>query len=101
MIVYNVTTKVSHAIKSDWLLWMQQEHIPEVVATGCFTHAVIMHLVELDETDGPTYAIQYHAESRADYNRYIQTFSQEMRRKVAEKWGDQLVAFRTVMHIVN
>lgn len=101
MIVYNVTTKVSHAIKSDWLLWMQQEHIPEVVDTGCFTHAVIMHLVELDETDGPTYAIQYHAESRADYNRYIQTFSQEMRRKVAEKWGDQLVAFRTVMHIVN
>ena len=101
MIVYNVTTKVSHAIKSDWLLWMQQEYIPEVVATGCFTHAVIMHLVELDETDGPTYAIQYHAESRADYNRYIQTFSQEMRRKVAEKWGDQLVAFRTVMHIVN
>ena len=101
MIVYNVTTKVSHAIKSDWLLWMQQEHIPEVVATGCFTHAVIMHLVELDETDGPTYAIQYHAESRADYNWYIQTFSQEMRRKVAEKWGGQLVAFRTVMHIVN
>ena len=39
MIVYNVTSKVTWAIHDEWLQWMKEEHIPEVVATGCFTHA--------------------------------------------------------------
>lgn len=75
MIVYNVTTKVSHAIAADWLSWLKTEHIPDLVQTGCFTHAVILHLVEADDEEGVTYAVQYHAESQALYNRYMDKHS--------------------------
>lgn len=101
MIVYNVTTKVTHAIAADWLEWLKTEHIPELINTGCFTHAVILHLVESDDAEGITYAVQYHAESRALYNRYIDKFSGDMRRKAMEKWGDQFISFRTLMHLVH
>ncbi len=36
MILYNVTVALDPAIETEWLAWMQQEHIPEVMATGCF-----------------------------------------------------------------
>ena len=39
MIIYNVTVKVDHSIADDWLSWLQQEHIPEIIATECFTDA--------------------------------------------------------------
>jgi Domain of unknown function (DUF4286) len=101
MIVYNVTTKVSHAIAADWLSWLKTEHIPDLVQTGCFTHAVILHLVEADDEEGVTYAVQYHAESQALYNRYMDKHSVDMRKKALEKWGDRVISFRTLMHLVH
>lgn len=101
MIIYNVTIKVADAISAEWLEWMKNEHIPDVIGTGCFTHAVILRLVEVDDTEGPTYAIQYHAESKALYNRYIEIFASDMRQRGYDKWGDQFIAFRSVMQVVN
>jgi hypothetical protein len=101
MIVYNVTVKTEHSITSAWLDWMKEEHIPDIIATGCFTHAQILRLLEVDESDGPTHAVQYYAESRALYNRYIERFSDIMRNKAMEKWGNKFIAFRSVMQVVN
>lgn len=97
MLIYNVTTKVDHSIAPAWLRWMKEEHIPEIIATGCFTHARILKLVEIDDTDGLTYAIQYEAESKALYNRYIDKYADELRKKAMEKWGNKTIAFRTIM----
>ena len=101
MIIYNVTTKITHAIHTDWLEWMQHVHIPEVMATGCFTDASILHLLEVDESEGPTYAVQYHAESKAQYNFYLENFATGLRRKALEKWGNNFIAFRSVMHRIK
>ncbi len=101
MLIYNVTIKVAHPIATPWLQWMEAEHIPEVIGTGCFTHAVIVRLVEVDETDGLTYAVQYYAETKELYNRYISEFAATMRKKGFDKWGDQFIAFRSVMEVVG
>ena len=101
MIIYNVTIKVEHSILTDWLIWLKEEHIPDIISTGYFTHAVIFHLLEADDIEGITYAVQYHAESKALYNRYIEQFSDEMRKKGIDKWGNKFIAFRSVMQLVH
>lgn len=101
MIIYNVTIKVAESIKDAWLQWLKEEHIPEVIATGCFTHAIPTRLLEIDDSEGPTYAIQYHAESKALYNKYIDKYAGILRQKSFDKWGNQFIAFRSVMQIVN
>ncbi len=101
MIIYNVTIKVDAAIQEDWLAWLKEVHIPAIINTGCFTRANILQLLETDDTEGPTYAIQYHAESKALYNLYIEKFSDVMRQKSFDKWGGQFIAFRSVLKVVN
>jgi hypothetical protein len=101
MFIYNVTIKVQEAIKKEWLSWLQEEHIPEVISTGCFTHAVILQLLEVDNTEGPTYAIQYHSESKSLYNNYIENHAALLRQKSFDKWGDRFIAFRSLMQVVN
>jgi hypothetical protein len=101
MFIYNVTVKTDHTIAADWLQWMKNEHIPDIIGTGCFTHAVILHLLESDDEEGITYAIQYHTESKALYNRYIDQFAEAMRKKATDKWANKFIAFRTVMQVVN
>ena len=101
MIVYNVTIKIVNAVHADWLQWLKEEHVAEVIHTGCFTQATILRLLEVDDTEGPTYAIQYFAESKALYNNYIENHAATMRQKSFDKWGNQFIAFRSVMQVVN
>ena len=101
MIIYNVTIKVDKTIAEAWLNWLKDEHIADVTGTGCFTNAKIMKLLEVDESEGPTFAVQYFAESKAQYNRYIENFAGVMRQKSFKKWGDKFIAFRSVMQVVN
>ena len=101
MIIYNVTTKIHHAIHESWLQWLKEEHIPDIIATGCFTSATIARLLETDEEEGPTYAVQYWAESKAMYNLYMEKFAIIMRQKAIERWHERFIAFRSVMQVVN
>lgn len=101
MIIYNVTIQVQADIHAEWLKWMRDVHAPDLLATGKFDSYRIMRLLDIDETEGPTYAVQYHAPSKAMYNEYISLFADEMRAKAFEKWGDKFIAFRTLMQIVN
>jgi Domain of unknown function (DUF4286) len=101
MILYNVTIKVHSSIHDEWLAWLKEEHVKDILQTNCFTKYTILRLLEIDEVEGPTYAIQYFAESKALYNLYIEKFAAEMRNKSFSKWGDKFIAFRSVMQIVD
>jgi Domain of unknown function (DUF4286) len=101
MFIYNVTTKVAHNIHTDWLYWMKNEHIPAVMASNCFTSFSFVRLLEIEEDEGPTYAIQYHIESKADYNRYIELHAPALRQETITRWGNQIMAFRSLMQHVD
>lgn len=101
IIIYNVTIKVEDRIANVWLQWLQNEHIPEVMQTGCFIHYKVVRLLEIDDSEGPTYAIQYTAKSKADYNRYIEIHAPLMRQKSIDKWGNGLIVFRSVMQVLG
>jgi hypothetical protein len=57
--------------------------------------------LELDDSEGPTFATQFRAASRADYNRYIEIHAPALRNSSLEKWGDKIIGFRTLMELVH
>lgn len=101
MLIYNVTTKVTWPIHEAWLQWMQGVHIPEVMATGCFEKYQMVRLLETDEEEGPSYAIQYYTPSHETYDQYLSEFAPALRQKTLDAWGNQFIAFRTLMEVVS
>lgn len=101
MLLYNVTAKVDWKIHDEWVHWMLHEHFPEMKNTGCFTKANLLRILEIDEEDGPTYAAQYLAENKENYDRYIKDHAAAVRKKYINKWGDRVVTFRTLMQAVE
>ena len=100
-VIYNVTIKVAAGIADNWLHWLTTEHVHEVLATKCFHEARVVRLMEVDDSEGPTYAVQYSAASKADYNRYIQQYADKLRQASYDKWGDRFIAFRSVMEVIK
>lgn len=101
MLIYNVTIQVTHTIHDHWIHWMRNEHIPEVMATGCFEKYQWVRLLEADETEGITYALQYYCDVKQKYETYIHEHAPLLRQKGLDKWGNQFIAFRSLMGIVN
>jgi hypothetical protein len=101
MYIYNVTTLVSPEIHEEWLKWMKAEHIPDVIATGLFSHHRLLRLRDTDESDGVTYAVQYFCSSREAYDLYLVKYASALRLEAREKWSDSVVSFRTLMEVIN
>lgn len=101
MYIYNVTTYVHWSIHEAWLQWMKQQHMPALVATGCFDRFQLVRLLETDETDGPTYAVQYFSHTKDDYLRYMELHEQRFSEEKRDKWGERSISFSTLMELVN
>ena len=101
MIVYNVTCNVGSHMAEEWLIWMQREHIPEVMQTGCFTECKILKLLtEAGDNEGINYAIQYTANSIENYNQYKDQFGPILHAKTKEKYGDTVLAYRSLLEVI-
>jgi hypothetical protein len=100
MLIYNVTTQITWTIHEAWVQWMKEKHIGDVMNSGCFTGYRFVRILEVDETEGPTYAVQFYALDKTQYDNYIELHANALRDDVKDKWGDQYFSFRSLMEEV-
>lgn len=100
MLIYNVTVAVDKDIEIEWLRWMQQTHIPDVMATGMFVSSRMFKIIGVEESEAVSYAIQYSAQSLGDVDLYLQHHAPRLRNESHQKFGDKQVAFRTLLEEV-
>lgn len=97
MYIYNVTIQLDLSIETEWLQWMYQEHLQEVMSTGCFDSYTLLELLEPYEPDSKTYVVQYFTDSNERYTNYIENFAPLLRQKGLDKFQNQFIAFRTIL----
>jgi hypothetical protein len=101
MIIYNVTISVEENIHEEWLKWMRDIHIPEVLATGLFIESKMLKLVTPSPAEGVTYAIQYTLANMENLKTYQTQFGPALQKKTAEKYEGKFHAFRTVLETID
>lgn len=97
MIVYSVTVSIAKPVEQEWLKYMQEEHILDVLNTGCFKEHRIMRLLQDVQDDASTYNIQYLCESKAILNQYQDKYAPKLQHEHTERFNNQFVAFRTIL----
>ena len=101
MLIYNVTTKVDWSIADDWVQWMKDIYIPGILATGCFNKYQFVRLLDVDDVEGPTYAVQYFSPAKSRYDYYTRKFAATFRNDSIERWGEKFISFGSIMEIVK
>jgi Domain of unknown function (DUF4286) len=101
MIIYNITTLVSWPIHDDWRNWMMDEYLPELLATKLFTHFQMVRLMEVNEDEGPTYAVQLYMNDTTDFNSYRDKHLEWFQQKEKAAWGDYATSFASLMQVIN
>ena len=100
MIIYNVTSNIDKTVHQQWLIWIK-EHIPQVLATGCFVEAKLTKVLVDDDQGATTYSVQYRANSREDLERYYEKHADALRRDAVQQFADKVLAFRTELEVID
>ncbi len=100
MILYNVTVSIDPAIAEDWVNWMRTNHIPDVMATGCFVESRISR-VHGEEEGGETYAITYLSPSQEKMDQYQQQHAPLLQKDHSERYAGKFAAFRTILSVIE
>lgn len=101
MIIYNVTTNIHESAHDRWLNWMQQKHIPEILATKKFSSARIVKVLVEEEMGGVTYSVQYFTDSKATLEQYYQEHQAQFQQEATQLFGDKMLSFRTELEVVS
>ena len=97
MLIYNVTVGVDKSIEQEWLLWMREVHIPDVMRTQMFVSHKIYKILTTENEDNVSYAIQYSARSLNELEVYLEKFAPALREESHKKFGDRQASFRTLL----
>jgi Domain of unknown function (DUF4286) len=101
MIIYNVTINIHESVHDQWLSWMQQKHIPEILATGKFSSARIVKVLIEEEMGGTTYSVQYTTDSKTTLEKYYNEDAPKFRQEGLTLFGDKMLAFRTELELIS
>lgn len=98
MIVYSVTVNIEDEAEKEWLEWMKQNHIPDVMNTGKFTSYRMLRVLSNQEDEaGQTYNIQYECASMKELDEYMNNHAPELQKEHSQKFSGKFVAFRTLL----
>lgn len=102
MIVYSVTVNIEDDVHQDWLSWMKDVHIPDVMNTGIFSKHEFNRVIQHNpEETGTTYNIQYTCKSMKDLHHYQANFAPKLQAEHHQKYEGKYVAFRTLLERVE
>ena len=101
MIIYNVTTNIHESVHDQWMAWMQEKHIKDILATGKFTSARMVKVLIEEEMGGTTYSIQYTTDSKETLEKYYQEDAPSFREEGAKLFGDKMLEFRTELELIS
>jgi hypothetical protein len=100
MYIYNVTVNVSDDIHTEWLKWMKETHIPDVMKTGCFIDSQLVKVLYVED-EGHTYSVQYKFLEMSDIEKYQKEFAAGLQAETKLKFENKYTAFRTLLQIID
>ncbi|MBE2281693.1 MAG: DUF4286 family protein [Ignavibacteriaceae bacterium] len=101
MIIYNVEISIIKEHQTDFLMWMVEEHIPEVLASGYFSDAKFLQVLDPEDENNIHFEVQYDCDSLEKLREYRQVAAPGLIKKTEAKFGGKFTAKRTIMAYLN
>ena len=100
MILYNVTVSIDKDVEDEWVSWMKDKHIPDILGTGMFMNARIFKVLDEDEAESTSYAVQYLADSMEYVEIYQQRYAPALREEHHVRFRGKYAVFRTLLEAI-
>lgn len=101
MYIYNVTTNIEDSVHDQWLKWMKESHIPDVLATGKFLSAKMCRVLVEEDMGGITYSVQFTTVDQETLLAYYADEAPGLRQEALRLFPNKFVSFRTELEVIS
>ncbi|MEO5601759.1 MAG: DUF4286 family protein [Cyclobacteriaceae bacterium] len=101
MLLYNVTVGIDKDKEQEWLDYMRNKHIQDVMNTGLFVESKMYKVLHDQHDDTISYSIQYFARNIENIQQYLEVFAPVLIEEHRKKFLNRHVAFRTLLEEVE
>jgi len=100
MYIYNMTFNVDKEIEQEWLDFIKQKFIPEMLQSGLITSSLTSKIM-VDETQGNSYSIQFATENKEKLQEFIDEDLYPILNKLHLKFSPKMVYFATELDVID
>ena len=98
MLYYNVTVSINKDVEDEWVKWMNEIHIPDVMKAGFFkSYSFFKILIPTGNPGEQAYLVQYEIESVEKYEEYSKKAAPLLQKSHTEKFLGKFTASRALI----
>ncbi len=99
--IYAVTVQIQLSHHDEWLAYMKDGHIQDVLDTGCFSKATMTKVLKEDEREGFTYTIHYHFDEFYSFTTYEEIHASKLQEEHQKLFDGKFLAFRSIHRVIT
>jgi len=100
MYIYNITFNVDKEIERDWLKYIKEKFIPQMLHSGLLQSSLTSKIM-VDEAQGTSYSIQFAAENKSDLKKFIENELSPILHELHAKFSPKMVYFATELDVID
>jgi len=98
MFIYTVTVTIKKDIEEEWVSWMNDVHLDQVMAAGYFSYRKLYKILIPSQTgDEVSFVVHYFTESLELYEEYAKKEASRLQAEHTKKFPGKFKAARSVM----
>lgn len=101
MIIYNTTINVNENIVDEFVKWIKQEYIPQIIATDLFVDINLFEVLVEEEMGGITFSLQHSMKNMETYKEFNEKHFANFDKLMHDKFTDNYVTFSTILQKVE
>lgn len=101
MLIYNTSFHVEDKVHDNFLIWLKECYIPQAGESGVLRLPRLLRLLSHQEEGSTSYSLQWEVENSGELHKWHLQQGAGLQDELSKIFGHDVVAFPTLMEIVE
>lgn len=101
MLVFNTTYHIEEKSKKNFLIWIEEYYIPQVLKSDLLKNPKMMKVLSNQEDSTSTYSLQWEVEDSKVLHTWYSQYGAEINKEMTSIFKDDVIGFPTLLEVVN
>jgi hypothetical protein len=101
MLLYNITIGIDQDIEKEWIEWVKENFISEVMSTQLFVDSKMYKVLHDEDGGSVSYSLQFFSHNIKQVTQYLELFAPAIIEKHRNQFPNKHVVFQTLLEEVG
>lgn len=101
MLIYNTTYHIEDKSTKNFLIWLQEYFIPEILKTGMLRSPRLMEVLSNREEGSSCFSLQWEVEDSKILHAWYSQYGTSLNEQMVKIFKDDVVGFPTLLDVIE